>query len=278
MITLWPIYRLFNRVFAGFLLFLLVDYCYAQSYVSGEDESYYKSYQDGWQSGDKSGRGFQEWILQAPQYDSAEEEQYAGFFIAESNRESDLGSFASKGKAFGIFANGTSFEETVAFRAFDRPLGVGDVFSFRFKFSGFLNKFERDSDKLSSVGFALRHTVEAYASSSIAKSRVFAFVILEGFSTYQIFDGSKRFNTRIFIDPQGAEVGFRVNDSGYDIQIITLSDHTIYNLNNRSFAQLQLANEDQNLSPLALRGFAFFNLNGGANNAYFNALQLSSNE
>ena len=58
-----------------------------------------------------------------------------------------MGSFAREGKAFGIFANGTRFEETVAFRAFDHPLEVGDVFSFKFKFSGFLNKLNRPMDR-----------------------------------------------------------------------------------------------------------------------------------
>ena len=253
--------------------------CPAQSYIAGEDEAHYQAYHDGWQSGDQSGRGFGKWQLLAPEYASEAEEQYAGFFIANAERETDLGDFASNGKAFGIFANGTQFEETVAFRAFDRALAPGDHFSLRFKFDGFATKFESDSEEISSVGIALRNADNAASLDAIASGRLWVLAIMEGLSTYQLFDGGKRYNTRVFIDPLGAELGIAIReDDRYDLQIMTLSDQVVHHFNNRPLHLPTAEKEIDSKTPQAVRGFALFNLNGGANNAYFGALQVTRNE
>lgn len=249
---------------------------YAQTYIAGEDEAYFDAYSDGWQSGDQSGRGFGTWQLFAPEYTNEDEEQYAGFFIADAGRENDLGDFGSYGKAFGIFANGTQFEETVAFRAFDRCLTPGDHFSLRFKFEGFVTKFERDAEEISSAGIALRNDSVAHSLEAISKGRLFVFAILEGLSTYQLFDGGNRFNTRVFIDPRGAELGITIREGNrYDLQIMTLSDQVVSHFKNRP---LRLPNQKKNTDSEVkgeVRGLALFNLNGGANNAYFGSLQVT---
>ena len=251
----------------------------AQTYIAGEDEAYFEAYADGWQTGDQSGRGFGAWQLLAPEYTSEGEEQYAGFFIASADQETDLADFASYGKAFGIFANGTLFEETVAFRAFDRSLLPGDSFILRFKFNGFANKFDRDADQISSVGVALRNEATATSLDAIGEGRLFALAILEGFSTYQLFDGENRYNTRVFIDPLGVELGILIReDNRYDLQLMTLSDQVVHPFKNRTFRLSQQKKNPDRETKHAVRSLALFNLNGGANNAYFNALQVVRTE
>lgn len=249
----------------------------AQSYVAAEDEAFYDSYADGWQTGDWSGRGFKDWRLFAPEYGTAGEEQYAGFFIAEAAKEADLAGAAREGRAFGIFANGTGFEETAAFRAFERPLAAGDVFSLRFEFDGFGTKFERDAEGISSVGIALRNTESAADLSELGKGRALILAVIEGLSTYQISDADGRFNTRVFIDTAGIEVGITAGAAGrYDLQITTLSDNVLHAFPDR---RMNVPDpESADASDPTLKSFALFNLNGGVNNAYFGAFQISRQE
>jgi len=267
-----------TRLAAGLLAALTLPLAgYAQSYVAGEDEAYYDAYSDGWQTGDWSGRGFKDWRLFAPEYGTAGEEQYAGFFIANAEVEADLAGAASEGRAFGIYANGTGFEETAAFRAFERPLAEGDVFSLRFEFDGFGSKFERDADGISSVGIALRYTESATDLSELSTGRALVLAIIEGLSTYQILDAGGRLNTRVFIDEAGIELGVTAGADGrYDLQITTLSDNVRHTFADR---RMNLPDPDRAAAEDAsLKSFALFNLNGGANNAYFGAFQLSRQE
>ncbi|MBK1857191.1 hypothetical protein [Cerasicoccus arenae] len=248
----------------------------AQSYVFAEDEAYYDAYNDGWQSGDQSGRGFGDWRLFSPEYTKEDEEQYAGFFTANTESNSDLKQSAREGKALGIFANGTGFEETAAFRAFDGPLQSGDVFSMRFEFDGFTNRFERDSEAISSVGFALRAEADAVGLSELGKGRAMVFAVIKGLSTYQILDADPRFNTRVFIDPEGVDVGITIHDDfRYDLQIITLSDNVVHHFPDRSFNWEAPKGTFENKGGQKIQSFALFNLNGGSSNVYFGAFQVS---
>ena len=254
----------------------------AQAYIAGEDEAFYDAYKDGWQTGDWSGRGFRDWKLFAPEYAShAEEgqEQYAGFFIAEADKEADLGASAREGKAFGIFANGTGFEETVAFRAFEQPLGVGDVFSFRFEFDAFSDRFESQSEEISSVGIALRIESDANSLAELASGRAMVLAVIEGLSTYQILDADPRFNTRVFIDPAGIEVGITVREEfRYDLQMTTLSDQVAHYFPNRALKLMPTEADEAQAADPEIKSFALFNLNGGDSNAYFGSFQISAQE
>jgi hypothetical protein len=251
----------------------------AQSFIAGEDEAFYEAYNDGWQTGDWSGRGFGQWRLFAPEYAATEEEQYVGFFIAEAGTEADLAQTAREGKAFGIFANGTGFEETVAFRSFEQPLNVGDVFSLRFEFDGFNSKFERDSEKISSVGIALHLQAAINDLSELGEGRAVVIAVIEGLSTYQILDADSRFNTRVFLDSEGVEVGVMIGASGrYDLQLTTLSDNVVHHFIGRTLKQKEPKEGEAVAVNPKLNGFALFNLNGGKNNAYFGAFQISRQE
>ena len=267
-----------QNLFLGVALLCGVTLLPAQSYVASEDEAYFDAYSDGWQTGDQGGRGFGEWKLYAPDYPEEDAQQYAGFFIAEASNEADLAGVAREGRAFGIFANGTGFEETVAFRGFDRDLGTGDVFSLLFEFDGFVSKFEEDAAEKSTVGIALRTVEQAGRTVELMRGRAMVVAAIRGLSTYQIIDADARFNTRVFLDPKGAEIGITVRPGGrYDMQIRTLSDNIVHRFSNR---RLNLAGSEPSASGEgeSIKGFAFFNLNGGRNNAYFGALQVSRQE
>lgn len=267
-----------------FWLLILPLLACGQSYIASEDEAFYDAYSDGWTTGDNGGRGFGEWRLLAPEYLSEDAEQYAGFFIADASVEADLAGSAREGRAFGIFANGTGFEETVAFRPFDRPLGVGDVFSMRFEFDGFAKKFEGDSGEgVSSVGVALRTRSEAADLEALARGRAVVLALIEGLSTYQILDADGRHNTRVFLDPEGVELGFTLRDDlRYDLQLTTLSDQVAHHFKGRRL--LTESSAEATEPPEASRegsipeAFAIFNLNGGRYNVYSGAFQISRKE
>jgi hypothetical protein len=258
----------------------------AQSYIAAEDEAFYEAYADGWQSGQWSGQGFGVWKLFEPDFteqrgdSEGAGEQFAGFFIADATEEGDLGAVARENRAFGIFANGTGFEETLAFRTFERVLGPGDVFSLRFKFDGFSDRFESDRAGISSVGVALHHQSDAQLIGDLARGRLAALAVIEGLSTYQILDRSGRFNTRVFIDPEGVEIGFRVRSDGrYDLQLTTLSERVVHHFDGRTFSPLsEELKGDAAATAVDVRSFAVFNLNGGDANAYFGTLQVSAQE
>ena len=262
---------------ASILYALLGGGVEAQTYIAAEDSALYGAYSDGWQTGDASGRGFGPWKLYAPEYVNAEEEQYAGFFIAEASVEQDLGQAALEGKAFGIFANGTGFEETIAFRSLNQPLNRGDTFSCRLEFDGFQSKFDRDSTRVSSVGIAFRASPEANSLGELVEGRLLVLAVIEGLSTYQILDAETRLNTRIFIDPEGVELGVTPREDGrYDLQLITLSDQVRHDFPGRSF-NFDPKTDDAPVQQ-SIHSFALFNLNGGASNAYFGAFQVSRQE
>ena len=248
----------------------------AQSYIAAEDEAYYEVYADGWQTGDSGGRGFKSWQLLSPEYGAAGEAQYTGFFIAQAAQEADLAESAREGRAFGIFANGTGFEETAAFRALEHPLAAGDVFSLRFEFDGFGTKFERDAAGISSVGIALRYPETAADLSELSTGRALVLAVIEGLSTYQIMDADGRLNTRVFLDEAGIEVGGSVGEAGqYDLQITTLSDRVVHTFPQRRMSPPVAEAGD---ASVQIHSFALFNLNGGAHNAYFGAFQISRQE
>ena len=79
------------------------------------------------ESGKNSGSGFGEWKLMT---EGNDDNRHSGFFVATSDNNKDLNGIAKNGKAWGLFANGTGFEQAVAFRAFSEPLATGDSFSF----------------------------------------------------------------------------------------------------------------------------------------------------
>jgi hypothetical protein len=92
-----------------------------------EDDASQEAYNGGFDTGKNGGSGFGEWKVTN---EGNDENRHSGFFVATTDNNKDLNGIAKNGKAWGLFANGTGFEQAVAYRSFKEPLAVGDSFSF----------------------------------------------------------------------------------------------------------------------------------------------------
>lgn len=253
-----------------FLLLTLVhssaSIVWGQGIARAQDEAYFDAYSNGWETGTNGGFGFQNWRLFRP--DFPEEEgvlRFAGFFLAQEEVEGNLGLTARNDRAFGIFANGTGFEETLAYRRFWEALRPREVFSWKMTFEGFQSKFDEDAEGLKSVGLILRGSSTVETMEDINNDRRLVIAAVEGFSTYQVYDLNGRFNTGVFLDPKGALFVVKIGlDNTYQLEIQTLSDGRVQRFENRFL--------DEGEGPL--HGFALFNRNAGLNNVYFGAFQI----
>ena len=232
------------------------------------DYAHDDAYIDGWNEGTNGGYGFEPWLLYASTVSAPD--QHAGFFLADAEVEADLNGAATLARSFGSFANGVGFEETIAVRTFEYPLEPGDIFSCKFEFDGFEAKFEGEEGEIASVGLALRAGRNMAQRDELANNSLFTLCVLNGLSTYQIFDGSGRFNTRVFVDPAGVELTVEVlTEETYNLTLRTISESRVFRLDNRSFLLPERSGEAPDIE-----GLAFFNFNGGRNNAYLDALVI----
>jgi hypothetical protein len=261
-----PRQSLFRRSLILLALLGLAASAPGQGITRAADEADYDAYHNGWETGHNGGNGFQPWQLFRPEFTGEDaERRFAGFFLAREEVEGNLGLTAQNGRAFGIFANGTGFEETLAFRRFWDPLRFGEVFSWKMTFQGFESKFEEDAADVKSVGLILRGNSDVAGIESMESDRRLVVAAVEGFSTYQIFDREGRFNTRIFLDPAGALFVVTLQEHGsYRIEIQTLSTGEVHRFEGR-----QLSPGD---GPI--HGFALFNRNAGVHNVYFGSFRI----
>src|SRR5205807_10612936 len=115
-----------------------------------EDDA--SQYGGGWDTGKNGGSGFGEWKMTSEGNDA---NRHSGYFIATTDNNKDLNGIPKDGKAFGLYANGSGFEQAVAYRPLDKSLQVGDSFSFMMETGNFEKKFEKDEGG-GSIGLALR--------------------------------------------------------------------------------------------------------------------------
>src|SRR5438094_665234 len=120
------------------LLLLLPTFVRADQTNVAEDDASQDAYSGGFDSGKNGGSGFGEWKMTS---EGNDENRHSGFFIATTEHNSDLNGIAHNGKAFGLYANGSGFEQAAAYRAFTNPLAVGDSFSFLMETGTFEKKF-----------------------------------------------------------------------------------------------------------------------------------------
>jgi len=109
------------------LILVLASPLFAESSVIAEDDASQSAYGGTWDNTKNGGSGFSAWTLTTEGNDN---DRHSGFFIAETKNNQDLNGVQKSDKAFGIFANGSGFEQAVAYRAFEKPLQTGDSFSF----------------------------------------------------------------------------------------------------------------------------------------------------
>src|SRR5581483_6078504 len=97
---------------------------HGENVVVAEDDA--TQYGGGWDNSKSGGNGFGNWTLTTEGNDN---DRHSGFYIASTSDKPDLKGIAKDGKAFGFYANGSGFEQAVAYRNFEKPLQTGDSFS-----------------------------------------------------------------------------------------------------------------------------------------------------
>jgi hypothetical protein len=242
----------------------LVSHVKAENTVIAEDDASQSVYGSGWDNTKNGGNGFGNWTLTIEGNDN---DRHSGFFIAGKDN-SDLNGIAKEGKAFGVYANGSGFEQAVAYRGFEKPLQPGDSFSFMMESGAFEKKFDKDDSTPGSIGLVLR---SGTANSSVAdynKDALFEFGLYAGKPNYQIYDGSGADKTDSGVPFTDSGVAVTVTITGndtYDLEIQTMSDKKITKLPGRKFSN----------NGGSVQSMALFDRNGEKYDAFFNQFQVT---
>ena len=191
--------------------------------------------------------------------------RYSGFFIADTKTNQDLNGISKNSKAFGMYANGAGFEQAVAYRAFEKPLQIGDSFSFLMENGRFEKKFDKDDPTPGSVGVVLRTSNDNASVAEYNKDATFEFGFYQGKSNYQIYDGSENSDSGVSFVDSGIAVTVTLKSADtYDLEIQTLSDKKITKLPSRKLK-----------SSAPIQSMALFNRNGEKYDVFFNQLQVA---
>ncbi|MGZ5568510.1 MAG: hypothetical protein ACXWKG_15980 [Limisphaerales bacterium] len=221
-------------------------------------------YGGGWDTGKNGGSGFGNWTMTTEGNDA---NRHSGFFIATTDNNKDLNGIAKDGKAFGLYANGSGFEQAVAYRSFDKPLTVGDSFSFMMETGNFEKKFEKDEGG-GSIGLTLRSGNATESTADYNKNALFEIGHYQGQSDYQIYDGSNKPDSGVAFTDQGISVTVTITGSdSYDLEIQTMKDKNVVKLPGRKLS-----------SSGSVESFAIFDRNGEKYDAFFNQLQVARDE
>jgi hypothetical protein len=229
-----------------------------------EDDASQEAYNGGFEAGKNGGTGFGEWKMAT---EGNDENRHAGFFTATTANNQDLNGIARNDKAWGLYANGTGFEQAVAFRAFTQPLAVGDSFSFMMENGKIEKKFETDDPATGSIGLTLRTSNATDAPGDYNKDAVFEFGFYEGKDNYQIYDGSGADKTDSGVPFTDSGVIVTVTITGedtYDLEIQTAADKKLTKLPGRKLSKA---------GPIT--SLAIFDRDGEKSDAFFNSLQVA---
>lgn len=228
-----------------------------------EDDASQEAYNGGFESGKNGGSGFGEWKMTI---EGNDENRHSGFFVGTTENNKDLNGIGKNGKAWGLYANGTGFEQAVAFRALTTPLAAGDSFSFMIETGPFEKKSEGDPGG-GSAGLALRTSNASDSPADYNKDAVFEFGHYDGKPNYQIYDGAGEDKTDSGVAFTDAGVTVTVTVTGedtYDLEIQTMTDKNLTKLPGR---KLKAAG--------AISSLALFNRNSEKSDAFFNSLQVA---
>ena len=232
--------------------------------ILAEDDASNTAYNKGWSSAG-AGTGFRDWTLRTLK--AKDGESHAGFFIAEKTRNNEFKAVAIRDKAFGLYANGHSFEVAAAFRPLKKPLAAGQTFSFLLKHGAFEKKFAQDDPAKGSIGLTLR---SGNASDSVAdynKEARFEFGCYEGAATYRIYDGGAEHDTAIALSDGGLSVSLTlVTADTYDLEVTTLADKKTTVFPGRKLG---------GTAGGKIESFCAFDRDGEKFDAYFNGFQIT---
>ncbi len=224
-----------------------------------EDDA--SQYGDGWGNGKNGGTGFGAWTETT---EGNDESRHSGFFIATTDNNKDLNGIAKDGKAFGLYANGSGFEQAVAYRPLEKPLAVGDSFSFMMETGPFEKKFEKDEGG-GSVGLALRSGNATGSTADYNAGSLFEIGHYQGKGNYQIYDGSNKPDSGVPFSDQGITITVTLTGRDtYDLEIQTMKDKNVIKLPGRKLS-----------SSGSIESFAIFNRNSEKYDAFFNQFQIA---
>ena len=233
--------------------------------IISQDDASQEDYKPGWSSGKNGGNGFGKWNLQAQT--GSGEHSHAGFYVASTSDKSDLNGIAEDGKAFGEYANGTAFEVAAAFRAFDRPLQVGQSFSILMEHGQFVRKFGTDSPETGSCGLTLLKDAGAATSTDdYNKGSRFEFGYFQAEAAYVIYDGDGKTKLDIPFTDAGLAVSVTLLTADtYNLEVTVLSPKKTYHFDGRKLA---------GTSGDPIGGFCLFDRNGETYDVFFNGFQV----
>ncbi len=228
-----------------------------------EDDA--STYGSSWDASKSNGSGFGSWVMTN---EGNDENRHSGFYIATTDNNKDLNGIAKDGKAFGLYANGSGFEQAVAYRPLNKPLASGDSFSFMIENGKFEKKFEKDESGGGAVGLVLRTGNATSATTDYNTGAMFEFGFYQGQDNYQIYDGSPTPDSGVAFTDGGLTVTVTVTGSDtYDLEVQTMSDKKLTKLPGRKFK-----------SSGSIESMALFNRNSEKNDVYFNQFQVSREE
>lgn len=259
-----PTHPSLRPVFALILLLAPVAARGGERMVLAEDDASDPIYKEGWKA-EGGGTGLGAWTFQFSKVENAQ--SHAGFFIAETVRNQELNGIAIRGRAFGLFANGTGFETATAFRPLKKPLLPGQTFSFLIEHDTIVKKFEQDDPATGSIGIVLRAGNAADSPADYNKGARFEFGCYEGKGTYQIYDGETNADTAVPLTDGGLTVSFTlVTPDTYDLEITTLADKKTTALKGRKLG----GDVGKIIGSLCI-----FDRDGEKSDAYFNGFQIT---
>ena len=229
----------------------------------GEDQANQGMYNGGWNVGSGGDNGFFAWKMVAK---ADGEESFAGHYLGKVSERSELAPITTD-RVFSLFANGKSYEESVAFRGIAVPLEPGDNFTFEIVHGPFQQKGDTDDPAPSEVGVTYRTGNADGAVTDIETGARLRFFAREGAPNYFITDSEQEFDTGIPITQEAVALTLTLVDPDtYDLEVINLKDNSVQLIEGRKFG-------GQSGAPI--ESLAFFNRNAETHDFSFNNFQLS---
>jgi hypothetical protein len=254
----------FNPALFLCVFFGLVAPLWALTQVNvGEDQANQGMYNGGWNVGSGGDNGFFAWKMVAK---ADGEESFAGHYLGKASERSELAPITTD-RVFSLFANGKSYEESVAFRGIAVPLEPGDNFTFEIVHGPFQQKGDTDDPAPSEVGVTYRTGNADGAVTDIETGARLRFFAREGAPNYFITDSEEEFDTGIPITQEALALTLTLVDvDTYDLEVINLKDNSVQLIEGRKFG-------GQSGAPI--ESLAFFNRNAETHDFSFNNFQLS---
>jgi hypothetical protein len=255
-------FRRISLVFCAICFATVAGFALTQVNV-GEDQANQGMYNGGWNNGSGGDNGFFAWKMVAK---SDGEGSFAGHYMGKVGEKPEVAPITMD-RVFSLFANGKSYEESVAFRGIAVPLELGDNFTFEILHGPFQQKGEQDADIPSEVGVTYRTGNADGAVSDIETGARLRFFAREGVPNYLITDSETEFDTGIPITQEALALTLTLVDADtYDFEVINLKDKSVKLLEGRKFGGEVGA---------PVQSLAFFNRNAEAHDLFFNNFQLS---